>query len=97
MAAFNYRLPSIQPNGRILGQAASGNSFAGPMLCGTIALMLSVDPDLHPWETRQILIDTARDIADEGYDYQTGHGLIDAEKAVAVVVERLKSRAVNVE
>ena len=97
VAAFNYRLPSIQPNGRILGQAASGNSFAGPMLCGAIALMLSIDPDLHPWETRQILIDTARDIADEGYDYQTGHGLIDAEKAVAIVVERLKSRAVDVE
>ena len=97
MAAFNYRLPSIQPNGRILGQAASGNSFAGPMLCGTIALMLSVDPDLHPLETRQILIDTARDVADEGYDYQTGHGLIDAERAVAVVVQRLKSRAVDVE
>ena len=88
VAAFNFRLPSIQPNGRVLNQAASGNSFAGPMLCGTIALMLSVDPDLHPWETRQILIDTARDIADEGYDYQTGHGLIDAEKAVAVVVEK---------
>ena len=90
VAAFNYRLPSIQPNGRVLGQAASGNSFAGPMLCGTIALMLSVDPDLHPWETREILIDTARDIAEEGYDYQTGYGLIDAEKAVAVVVERVQ-------
>ena len=83
-------MPSIQPNGRVLGQAASGNSFAGPMLCGTIALMLSVDPDLHPWETREILIDTARDIAEEGYDYQTGYGLIDAEKAVAVVVERVQ-------
>ncbi len=97
VAAFNSRLPSIQPNGRVFNQAASGNSFAGPMLCGTIALMLSVDPDLHPWETRQILIDTARDVADEGYDYQTGHGLIDAEKAVSVVVQRLKSRAVDVE
>ena len=97
VAAFNYHLPSIQPNGHILGQAASGNSFAGPMLCGTIALMLSVDPDLHPWETRQILINTACDIADEGYDYQTGYGLIDAEKAVAVVVERLNRRAIDAE
>ena len=97
VAAFNFRLPSILPNGRVLGQAASGNSFAGPMLCGTIALMLSVDPELHPWETRQILIDTADDIGDEGYDYQTGYGLINAEKAVAVVVERLKSHTVDVE
>jgi hypothetical protein len=67
------------------------------MLCGTIALMLSVNPDLHPWETRQILIDTARDIADEGYDYQTGHGLIDAEEAVAVVVEGAKKGARHAE
>jgi hypothetical protein len=59
--------------------------------------MLSVDPDLHPWETRQILIDTARDIADEGYDYQTGYGLIDAEKAVAVVVEGVKKGARHAE
>ena len=36
-------------------------------------------------------------IGDEGYDYQTGYGLINAEKAVAVVVERLKSHTVDVE
>ncbi len=52
------------------------------MFCGTIALMLSANPELKPWETREIIIRTATDVADEGFDFQTGHGLINAFEAV---------------
>lgn len=93
VAAFNFRLPLLLPDGRVVGKAANGNSFAGPMFCGTIALMLSVDPDLNPWQTREIIIRTARDIGPDGYDHQTGHGLIDAGAAVAAVAKRLAAGA----
>lgn len=82
VCAFNFRLPQLLPNGKIVDERASGNSFAGPMFCGTIALMLSANPDLKPWQVREIIIDTARDVGPEGFDHQTGHGLIDAFAAV---------------
>tara|TARA_B100001964_G_scaffold109263_1_gene122029 strand:+ start:2770 stop:2925 length:156 start_codon:yes stop_codon:yes gene_type:complete len=44
--------------------------------------MLSANPELKPWETREIIIRTATDVADEGFDFQTGHGLINAFEAV---------------
>ena len=92
VSAFNFRLPSIQKDGTVIEQGASGNSFAGPMICGTIALMLSANPELKPWETREILASTACDIAAEGYDYQTGFGLVDAYQAVAVSLRQRKDR-----
>ena len=82
VCAFNYKIPSLHPSGGSPKQTVNGNSFAGPMYCGTIALMLSANPELKPWETRWIIQETARDVADKGYDYQTGQGLIDAYRAV---------------
>ena len=88
VCAFNFQLPLLLPNGRVTDRAASGNSFAGPMFCGAIALVLSANPDLNPWEVRQIMIDTARDVGPEGYDFQTGHGLIDVHAAVTEALKR---------
>ena len=58
------------------------------MFCGTIALMLSANPELKPWEAREIIIRTATDVADKGFDSQTGHGLINAFAAVKQARER---------
>ena len=88
VGAFNFQLPLLVPNGKVVDKAASGNSYAGPMFCGTIALVLSANPDLNPWEVRQIIIDTATDVGPEGYDHQTGHGLIDAFAAVSEAIDR---------
>ncbi|MDP6207711.1 MAG: S8 family serine peptidase, partial [Roseibacillus sp.] len=82
VCAFNFRIPLLPPSGGRPTTTSSGNSFAGPMFCGTIALMLSANPELKPWETREIIIRTATDVADEGFDFQTGHGLINAFEAV---------------
>jgi len=90
VCAFNARIPLLLPNEEKPTRVANGNSFAGPMYCGTIALMLSANPELKPWETRQIIIDTATDIAEEGFDFQTGHGLINAFEAVRLALESKK-------
>lgn len=82
VCAFNFQIPGLSPEGGKPQTAMNGNSFAGPMFCGTIALMLSANPELKPWETRAIIIETATDVADEGFDFQTGHGLINAFEAV---------------
>lgn len=88
VCAFNMGLPLLQRDGSVQPVALNGNSFAGPMFCGAIALMLSADPDLLPWDLKEIIISTATDVADKGVDGQTGHGLINCYRAVKEVLRR---------
>jgi subtilisin family serine protease len=67
----------VDPNNSI-----RGNSFSGPHVSGTAALMLSANPELPAWRVKEILEDTAQDIAPAGKDNLTGAGLIDAFQAV---------------
>ena len=92
VCAFNQDLPCQLPDGKVIDVQISGNSFAGPMFCGTIALMLSADPELLPWDCREIITQTATDVGDSGYDYQTGHGLINCHAAVREVLRRKSIR-----
>ena len=88
VCAFNFGLPRLFKNGTVTQSGLNGNSFAGPMFCGAIALMLSADPDLLPWDLREIITETATDVADKGVDHQTGHGLINCFRAVKEVLRR---------
>jgi thermitase len=61
----------------------SGTSAAAPLVSGTAALMLSADPTLSPTEVRARLESTAQSIGSSaGYDQRTGHGRIDACRAL---------------
>ena len=88
LCAFNMDLPKLKPDGTVQPAGLNGNSFAGPMFAGSLALMLSADPDLLTWDARQILIETATDVGSEGFDHQTGHGLINCYRAVREVLRR---------
>lgn len=86
-ATLNHQVPCVGPDGT-LSNMASGNSLAGPHMAGIVSLMFSANPDLLPWEIKEILIQTAKDIGDEGFDFQSGHGFVNAYDAVKAVVER---------
>jgi hypothetical protein len=88
VCAFNMGLPLLLLDGTVRDGGLNGNSFAGPMFCGTIALMLSADPDLLPWDLKEIITSTATDVADKGIDDATGHGLINCYRAVKEVLRR---------
>lgn len=88
VCTFNADLPLQLPNGEVRENGLNGNSFAGPMFCGSIALMLSADPDLLPWDLREIITSTAIDVAEPGRDDATGHGLINCYDAVKEVLRR---------
>ena len=88
VCAFNMGLPALLRNGEVRPVGLNGNSFAGPMFCGAISLMLSADPDLLPWDLKVIITQTATDVAAEGIDDQTGHGLINCYRAVKEVLRR---------
>ena len=88
VCAFNMGLPLLRRDGSTRPVALNGNSFAGPMFCGAIALMLSADPDLLPWDLKEIITKTATDVGAKGVDAQTGHGLINCYRAVKEVLRR---------
>ena len=66
----------------------AGNSFSGPHAAGVAALILSVNAELNPWETSEILRETAHDLGPKGHDFKFGAGLIDALAAVRAAKER---------
>lgn len=76
--------------------AFSGTSAASPMVAGVCALLKEADPALTPNQVRDILKYSARDIlvgtnahgkvAGPGPDGATGFGLVDAARAVNVVL-----------
>jgi subtilase family serine protease len=76
--------------------AFSGTSACSPMVAGVCALLKQADPSLTSEQIRSILKYTARDIlvgtnamgkaAGPGPDGATGFGLVDAERAVNVLV-----------
>jgi subtilisin family serine protease len=67
-----------------------GNSFAGPHAAAVAALMLSVNPDLCPWEVKTLMEATSRDIGPKGRDYTYGVGLLQAQKAVQAARKKAK-------
>ena len=74
--------------------AFSGTSAAAPQVAGVCALLKQVAPRLSPAKVKDVLTRTARDAttgsnhprfgipAAPGYDLATGHGLVDAHRAV---------------
>lgn len=59
-----------------------GTSFASPVVAGTVALMMSVRPDLPNTKIEQLLYSSAVDLGAAGRDIQYGYGRIDANAAV---------------
>jgi subtilisin family serine protease len=84
----------------------SGTSAAAPQLAGAAALIKQACPRLTPAQIRDILKQTARDVtvgncspstganpAGPGPDLATGHGLVDAYRAV--MLARLRCRTIG--
>lgn len=78
----------VDPTGGYVNPNPSirGNSFSGPQAAGVAALVLSARPELPAWRVKEILAESAVDIAEPGKDNRTGWGLLDAEAAVRAAV-----------
>lgn len=60
-----------------------GTSYATAYVTGAAACLLSEHPALTPAEVRQILLASAHDVCDAGYDINSGCGIVDMDKALA--------------
>lgn len=63
-----------------------GTSAAAPHVAAVAALLLEANPDLTPAEIYAALEQTAIDMGAEGFDDESGFGLVDAEAALVAVV-----------
>jgi len=63
-----------------------GTSMAAPHVTGVCALILQANSNLSPLEVKEILLDTAEDKGEDGWDANYGWGEIDAYKAVTLAV-----------
>lgn len=63
-----------------------GTSAAAPHAAAVAALMLDANPNLSPAEVYAILENTALDMGEPGVDFDSGYGLIQADRAVAAAI-----------
>ncbi|MHC4730666.1 MAG: S8 family serine peptidase, partial [Planctomycetota bacterium] len=79
------RTTGIEAGGQFSYPYVDGTSFASPHVAAVGAMLMSLQ-GLTPAEVEQILVDTAQDVGDPGYDVRTGHGILDAYAAVLSVL-----------
>lgn len=73
-----------------IDQQFNGTSAAAPNVTGIASLVWSVNPNLSAAQVRQIMSETAYDLGNAGYDYEYGHGLVNADASVrrALAIKR---------
>jgi len=59
-----------------------GSSMAAPQAAAAAALLWARYPELKPHQLRSLLRQTAKDLADPGFDNGTGYGLLQIDKAL---------------
>lgn len=57
----------------------NGTSFAAPLVCGVLALLISNNPALTPEQATGALYAGSRDLGLNGWDNRYGHGIPDAD------------------
>ncbi|MBN2589005.1 MAG: S8 family peptidase [Sedimentisphaerales bacterium] len=82
IAAPGVNIDSTLPGDKYSGETWSGTSMASPHVAGTVALIIqSYNYEYSVDGIRDILIDTADDLGELGFDYFYGNGLVDAAEA----------------
>lgn len=62
---------------------ASGTSFSAPFVAATASLIWSKYPDLSNRMVEDMILQSAKDIYDKGWDTHTGYGLLDGHGALS--------------
>ena len=67
--------------------SVSGTSFASPQVVGLASLLLGIDPELTQQQIKKYIIDGCTDLGPEGWDEETGYGLINMAKSLQLLME----------
>ncbi len=88
--ARGIRIVSDEGNGFALVVGPQGNSFSGPHAAGVAALMLSVNPELNPWQVKRLMEETCKELGAPSRDPVFGAGLLQAREAVRAAKKVVK-------
>lgn len=83
--APGIKLASLNLDGENV--AVTGTSFSTAWVSGAAATLLETAPTLTPYQIRQLLYGTARDMGPQGYDADSGWGISNLEAAMAQLQE----------
>lgn len=61
---------------------SSGTSYSSPLVAAASALLLDANPNLKPYEVKQILLNSADDLYEPGWDIQSSYGRLNLESAL---------------
>jgi hypothetical protein len=78
--------PGVTPPRRLLFDYWDGTSMSGPYVAALAAMILEKHPTATPYQVKRLIESTARDIGPSGFDDGTGHGLIQADRALAAAL-----------
>ncbi|WP_207654992.1 S8 family peptidase [Clostridium thermosuccinogenes] len=83
LVAPGVDIPTVPISNSSKPVKVSGSSYSAAFITGAAALLLEANPELSAAQLREILYRTAEDLGSEGYDTETGWGLIDVSKALS--------------
>lgn len=82
-------LDLVAPGASILSTDANGDykrvlgtSYAAPLVSGTLALLISLNPEVPMKDLRQIILNSVQDLGTPGKDQAFGYGRLDVNKAL---------------
>ncbi len=81
-----YSIENLDINILDYSDSMGGTSGACSIAAGVAALILSVDPNLTNLEVRRILLESAVDLGEPGWDEYYGYGRVDAFAAVNIAL-----------
>ena len=73
----------------------TGTSMASPVVCGAVAVLYAIKPNLTPMEVKNYIFNTATDIYTEGHDDVSGYGLMNLYKASKNILDDENLQDIN--
>ncbi|TAL70397.1 MAG: hypothetical protein EPN82_01945 [Bacteroidetes bacterium] len=83
LTAPGSQIMTTTPGGNY--QKKSGTSYAAPHVSAGSALLLEIDPTLNPQDIKGILMASADDAGESGWDIYYGAGILDVGRAVNTI------------
>lgn len=82
LVAPGTAIPTVPINNSAKPVKVNGSSYSAAFAAGAAALLLEVNPELSAAQLREILYSSAKDLGPEGYDTESGWGMLDISKAI---------------
>jgi len=83
LLAPGTNIPTATINNGSKPVKVNGSSYAAAFATGAAALLLEENPELTAAQLREFLYNSAKDLGPEGYDIETGWGMLDISKALS--------------